>query len=116
MDRLFLLEPDFTDPAAGSAMYYCPSCAAIAGVLGYYPELRSKLHVEEVAFPRPRAPVAALLGPEHPGCPVLVLSEERAAPPGITVQVAATGRRYITGVAEIARYLAQVHGAGYPHP
>lgn len=116
MDQLFLLKPDFADPSAGSAMYYCPSCAAIAGVLSYYPHLRSKLHVEEVEFSRPRAPVAALLGPQHPGCPVIVLSEERADPPGIKVQVAATGRRYITDFAEISRYLAQVHDAGYPHP
>ena len=60
--------------------------------------------------------VAALLGPAHPGCPVLVLDEDRAVPSGFNVQVAPTGRRFITEAAEIARYLALVHGAGVAHP
>lgn len=116
MDQLFLLKPGFADPAAGSEMYYCPYCATITGVLSYYPELRSKLHIEEVDFPRPRPAVAALLGPQYPGCPLVVLSEESADPPGIKVQVAPTGRRYIADTHEICRYLAQVHGAGHSHP
>ena len=116
MDQLFLLKPDFTDPALGTARYYCPHCAMVAGVLGYYPALRSRIAIHEVDFPRPRAAVAALLGDRHPGCPVLVLDESRPDPPGFKVQVAPTGRRFITEAAEIARYLAQVHGAGVAHP
>ncbi len=116
MDQLFLLKPDFTDAAAGPHRYYCPHCASIAGVLGYYPKLRAALQVHDVDFPRPRAAVAALLGPDHPGCPVLVLEENRVVPAGIKTNVAPTGRRYLSSVADITQYLAHTYGVGVPHP
>jgi hypothetical protein len=116
MDQLFLLKPGFADPASGSELYYCPYSAAITGVLSYYPRLKKELHVQEVDFPRPREPIAALLGEQHPGCPVLVLDEGRAVPPGIKVQSAPTGRRYISETAEIRQYLARAYGTDFPHP
>jgi hypothetical protein len=116
MDQLFLLKADFADPAAGPARYYCPSCVTVRGLLAYYPRLTAALDVHEVDFPRPRAPVAALLGPDHPGCPVLVLDAGREPPPGTNVATASTGRRFIAGAADIARYFALAHGIGTPHP
>jgi Protein of unknown function (DUF3088) len=116
IDTLFLLKPDFLDPASGPDRFYCPHCAAITGVLTYYPRLRTVLDVQEVDYPRPRPAVAALMGPSHPGCPLLVLADGRAAPVGITTEVAPTGRRYIANTADIMKYLAQVHGAGSRHP
>jgi hypothetical protein len=116
MDELFLLKPGFTDPAAGPGQYYCPHCAAFVGILNYYPHLRTALNVHEVDFPRPRAAVAALLGPQHPGCPVLVLDEGRPDPFGIKIEVAPTGRRYIAEDAGIRKYLAYAYDVDSPHP
>jgi hypothetical protein len=112
-DTLFLLKPDFADAKAGPHHYYCPSCAAVRGVLAYYPALFEQLNVVEVDFPRPRPQVAEWLGTEHPGCPVLVL--DRPAPAGFDVKTAPTGRLYLADLAEIQRYLAVVHGSGMPH-
>lgn len=115
-DKLFLFPPSFSDPAAGEGYFYCPFCAAIAGVLTYFPQLRSKIDVHEVDFARPRPAVAALLGPDHPGCPLLVLDSNSPSPPGIAVQQAPNGLRYIADSLQIGRYLAAAHGVASPHP
>jgi hypothetical protein len=115
-DKLFLLRPGFLDPAAGDGCFYCPFSAAISGMLAYFPQLRSKIEIQDVDFPRPRPAVAALLGPDHPGCPLLVLDSGSAVPPGIAVQQAANGLRYIADSIQIGRYLAAEYGVASPHP
>ena len=115
-DLLFLLPPEFADPAAGHGMFYCPACAEIRGLLAHRPPPGHALDVRVVDFPRPRAEVAALLGEPHPGCPVLVLAEARGTPDGIEVRTASTGLRYIDDPRAIGRYLAAVHGGSGPHP
>lgn len=114
-DLLFLLKAEFADAQAGAGLFYCPSCATLAGVLSYFPGLKKQLRVIEVDFPRPRLAVAELLGSEHPGCPVLVLHEPDAVK-GVTVKYASTGRAYIDGAADIGRYLALNYGIAAPHP
>lgn len=115
-DVLFLLRPDFEDSAAGPGMYYCPDCATITGLLSYYPELRNRLEVCEVEFPRPRTEVAAIFGPDHPGCPLLVLDMNVTPPDGMPLDQSTTGRRYLVGASRIQRYLAEVYGIGSAHP
>ena len=115
-DVLFLLPPNFPDPQAGPGTFYCPPCAAVRGLLAYFPQLRDALEVREVSFPRPRAEVAAVLGDNHPGCPVLVLDEGATVPAGVTARTAPTGRRYLDGPADIGNYLAATHGVSRPHP
>lgn len=115
-DKLFLLRPGFPDPAAGDGCFYCPFCAAIVGMLAYFPQLRAEVEIHDVDFPRPRPAVAALLGPDHPGCPLLVLDSDSVPPPGIVVQQAANGLRYIADSIQIGRYLAAVNGVASPHP
>jgi hypothetical protein len=75
MDILFLLSPGFTDSARDGEgrRYYCPDCAFLEGVLGCCPELRTKLDIRYVAYPRPRREIVALVGEVHQGCPNLVL-------------------------------------------
>lgn len=114
-DVLFLLKADFADAKAGAGLFYCPSCATLAGVLSYFPGLKRQLQVIEVDFPRPRLAVAELLGPEHPGCPVLVVQDPDSVK-GIALKYAATGRAYIDGAADIGRYLAMHYGISAPHP
>ena len=67
-DQLFLLKPDFRDDSGGP--WYCPSCATLEGVLGFYPRLRELLDVQYLDFPRPRAAVIAAIGAENQGLPV----------------------------------------------
>lgn len=116
-DVLFLLQPGFTDPKAGPGEFYCGPCATVSGLLGYYPKLREGLEVKSIAFPRPRPEVVGLLGgPDHPGCPVLVLDEGSTVPAGVTVHTAKTGKRYLDGPTDIGNYLAVKGGVSRPHP
>jgi hypothetical protein len=74
MDILFLLKKDFADTARDtSKKYYCPDCAMLEGVLSYYPELRQKLDIRYIDYPRPRKEITALAGETHQGCPNLIL-------------------------------------------
>src|SRR5256885_4680130 len=59
-DHLYLLKPDFFDNGKGP--YFCPGCAQIVGLLDFYPELKQRLSVEYVDFPRPRSKLAACWG------------------------------------------------------
>ena len=61
-DRLFLLKPGFRDPAQPAQVFYCPGCAEIAGLLGFYPLLLERLEVHYIDYPRPRLELAPLLG------------------------------------------------------
>lgn len=115
-DILFLLKPGFPDAKAGPGEFYCVPCATVSGLLSYAPHLREKLEVKEVAFPRPRAEVAALLGDNHPGCPVLVLDDATTLPDGIPIHTAPTGRKYVEGPTDIGNYLTRKYGVSAPHP
>jgi hypothetical protein len=118
-DQLFLLKPDFRDGEQGPC--YCPACATLEGVLGFYPRLRDVLSVQYVDFPRPRAAVIALLGAGNQGLPVLVIAENSAtgagtdkALEGLDVKTS-EGRRFLQSPSDIGRYLARRHGIGEPH-
>ena len=114
-DQLFLLKPDFRDGEQGP--YYCPSCATLEGVLGFYPRLRGILNVQYLDFPRPRAAVLALLGASNQGLPVLVVADNPPADKALTgLDVkTAEGRRFLQSPGDIGRYLARRHGSGEPH-
>ena len=61
-DVLFLLRPDFRDAAQGEQPFFCPDSALVEGLLSFYPQLRQRLDVRYVDFPRPRPAIVALLG------------------------------------------------------
>ncbi len=116
-DQLFLLKPDFMDGSDGP--WYCPSCATLEGLLSFYPQLREKLEIRYLDFPRPRAAVIAAIGEAHQGLPVLVLAAPvqpagDAALQGLDVGDAG-GRRFLNGVSDIGKYLARRYGIGQPH-
>lgn len=115
-DRLFLLHPGFHDPALGDQPFYCVDCAAIEGVLAYYPELRARLTVEHIGFPRPRTPLVELLGPEHQHCPVLVIGRAPGKPVAGLQTSATTGRPFAHGVPAITAYLAAAYDIPAVHP
>ena len=112
-DQLYLLKPNFFDQGAGP--FFCPGCAFVEGMLSFYPELRDKIEVNYIDFPRPRPSLVAEIGAYNQGCPKLVLGEDmRAVPEGVTV-AEANGRRFISRDVEICIYLASAYGFGKPH-
>lgn len=113
-DQLFLLSPGFMDGDTGP--WFCPEAAVVEGMLAFYPRLRVQVDVRYVEFPKPRAPIVALLGEAVQRCPILVLGDEsRQVPGGIPVGEA-NGRRYVAKELDICRYLAAAYEVGQPHP
>jgi hypothetical protein len=74
-DRLFLLEPEATDPALPGRLFYCKDCMTVEGLLGAFPGRAANLDVIRLPWPRPRAEIVALLGEENQNLPCLVLAE-----------------------------------------
>lgn len=107
-DRLFLLPHDIDKDGR---RWFCPPCAMVEGFLGWFPEVREALEITYVPFPRPRGPVAELLGQDHPGCPVLVLADGSPDDPDMNL---AQGLRYIDDAKAILRRLADRHGLPRP--
>ena len=104
-DVLFLLPPGFPDAKQGTGDFFCPDCVTVNGLLAYHPHLRDRIDVKVAPFARPRQEVIALLGPDHQGCPVLVLPEE-APPESAPVRRSITGRQFVAGAVEIGAHLS----------
>lgn len=117
MDKLFLLNPNFKDDNLEPAgqLYYCPFNAMLEGVLHYYPELRDKLDITYVDFPRPRKEIVKYLGEENQGSPVLIIREEGTDLANIKVQKH-NGNQFIHGNLAIAKYLARKFDIPQFHP
>ncbi len=113
-DKLLLLKPGFMDQDQGPC--YCPACATLEGLLGFYPQLRDALDIQYLDFPRPRATVIAEIGAENQGLPALVLYAPTPADAlhGLDVREW-NGRRFLKNAADIGRYLARTQGIGEPH-
>jgi hypothetical protein len=112
-DTLFLLRPDFEDPAYPGRRFYCWHCALIEGVLASFPKLAAQINVERVAWPRPREAVIALVGEENQLLPLLVL-----APGATSARQTGTyrGRAFIADKDGILAELSERHGFPDPHP
>jgi hypothetical protein len=109
-DRVFILKPDFYDGTQGPL--FCGDAAPLEGMLGFYPQLRQKIDVMYIAAPKPRRELVDLLGEDHQGTPVLVLSADSTVPSGLEIHQ--YGRwRFIQKPGDIGRYLSQVHGVGH---
>lgn len=112
-DILFLLTPGFKDPAWPGQDFYCWHCALMEGVLASFPDIRPDLEVRRIAFPRPRAEVAALIGEANQSLPVLVLADN--APDDLPAAIH-EGRRFINQPMGILDALHRRHGYPPPHP
>ncbi|MGO4387961.1 DUF3088 domain-containing protein [Microvirga sp. 2YAF29] len=112
-DKLFLLKPDFEDPAYPGQHFYCWHCALLEGVLASFPHLASRLDVERVAWRRPRSSVIEMVGDANQSLPLLVLADD-------AVDTLATssykGRRFVADKDAILRALSIRHGFPDPHP
>lgn len=83
MDILSLLKPNFSDFERDqeNKKYYCPDCAFMEGVLSYFPELREKLDIRYIDYPKPRKEIVERVGDAHQGCPNLILDAEHHSHP-----------------------------------
>ncbi|WP_298911655.1 DUF3088 family protein [uncultured Algimonas sp.] len=107
-DALHLLPPGFQ---AGTERQYCPECAEIWGLLGYYPALRETLRIVHEGLSHPRSGLVAALGVGTWNCPTLVLHGESPDGPGVSL---ASGTRYVGNARDIAQYWSAVHGTALP--
>lgn len=112
-DTLFLLTPGFRD--GDGLPYYCPYCTIFEGLLHLYPHLVSQIEVRRVAFPKPRAEIVSLVGPEHQSCPVLVVGEAMMNS-GNHPQFKTVGNlSFIDEPEDIGNYLSLTYGIPRPH-
>ena len=112
-DTIFVLKPDFEDPAWPGQRFYCWHCTLIEGVLASFPDLCGDLDVHRIAWPRPRAEIADLLGEDHQSLPVMILKS------GDTSDVqtgVANGHAFIDDKDTILQALSERHGFPVPHP
>lgn len=110
-DQLFVLRPGFDDKGV---RYFCPYAAQVIGFLAYYPQVRDTLDVIELDYPKPRAPLAGLLGEDHQAAPMLVLGDAPVETEGVTI-AEANGHKYVEKTLQILRYLASSRGVPLPH-
>ena len=112
-DKLFLLRPDFADPAYPGRRFYCWHCALMEGVLASFPALAKRLDVERIAWPRPRLPVVEMVGEENQSVPLLVLADGDTSPHQTGTY---DGRAFISDKDKILAALSERHGFPDPHP
>ena len=112
-DKLFLLRPDFEDPAYPGRRFYCWHCALLEGVLASFPKLARRLEVERIAWPKPRQPVVSIVGEDNQSVPLLVLAQGETSPHQSGVF---QGRVFINDKDRILSALSERHGFPDPHP
>jgi hypothetical protein len=110
-DKLFVLRPGFEDKGT---RYFCPYSAQVIGFLSYYPEVRNSLEIIELDFPKPREPLASLLGETHQAAPMLVLAGTPVQVPDVKIGEA-NGHAFVEKTIEILRYLAATRSVPNPH-
>ena len=104
-DRLFLIQPGFTDPKRDDGPFVCPHCNQVEGLLASFPDLAAGIEVTRLPFPRPRQPVIDLIGEENQGLPVLILGDD---PPADAKT--ANGQSFVSDTSRILALLAERHG------
>lgn len=114
-DQLFVIQPDFAAPGS-SQRFVCPGCSEILGLFQYYPNLQSKVDVRFVTFQRPRPEIVDLIGADNQDAPVIVLGNASAKPSATAKVHSSNGHRFINDAREIASYLADSYGIGFPYP
>lgn len=110
-DTLFTLVGDFMNGLSGP--FYCPECATLQGLLGYFPHLGEHLEVITVPYERPRAEIVAVLGEAHQECPCLVLGDPARAA-GLSVGTTEQGKSFLDDHRAIIEYLARNYGTSRP--
>jgi len=109
-DTLFLLPPGFE---SRNRREYCPECAELWGLLGYYPALRETVDLVYEPIDHPRAGLVSVLGEGEWNCPTLVLAEASPLFPSIKPDVS-NDRLFFGSAKTIGRYYAARFGTAFP--
>ena len=105
-DQLYLMKPDFMN--AGLGPFYCGDSVSVEGLLGFFPELREKVDVTYIDFPRPRHALVDTIGENQQSLPVLILATN--APEVAEVEIKnANGFRFINSEKGIREYLSIIN-------
>jgi hypothetical protein len=112
-DRLFLVQPDFEDPAYRGQRFYCWHCALLEGVLASFPSLQAKIDVERIAWPKPRQAVVEIVGEDNQSLPLLVLAADA---PDELATGKFRGRKFVDNKDAILAVVSRRHGMPWPHP
>lgn len=105
-DKLFIMKPGFVN--AGLGPYYCGDSVSVEGFLSFFPEVREKVEVIYIEFPRPRTAIVDLIGEDNQSVPVLVLADKSSTDnPAVE-----TGKQkyFIADEKEIRNYLSAQFG------
>jgi hypothetical protein len=112
-DKLFVLRPEFADPAFPDDRFFCWHCALLEGVIVSFPQLAQRIDIERIDWAKPRHKVVAMIGECNQSCPVLILANDSP------LELATgewNGIRFVKGQNEILHALAVRHGIALPHP
>ncbi|WP_445327116.1 DUF3088 domain-containing protein [Yoonia sp. GPGPB17] len=112
-DKLFLLAPDFEDPAYPNTAFYCWHCALMEGLIASFPYLNEFIDVQRVSWPKPRQELVSLLGENHQSTPVLVYATN--PPSGVNTRQQ-NGIHFVDDKDELLRALSISYGIPSPHP
>lgn len=116
-DRLFLLNPNFTDERLEprNQLYFCPFNAMLEGVIKYYPQLTEQLEITYIDFKRPRKTIVNMLGEENQGTPLLIITNLEVDITDIKTKHV-NEFTFVSGAEDILNYLAKVYSIPLPHP
>ncbi len=103
-DQLYLLRPGFFDGTRGPL--YCPACASVEGLLGFFPKLREWVDVHYLEFPRPRNVLVETLGESHQSLPVLIVAADPSPDYAGLQPRSSHGRYFMDDERQIRLYLS----------
>ncbi|MEM8772281.1 MAG: DUF3088 family protein [Pseudomonadota bacterium] len=114
-DLLYLLAPGFE---ANGRREYCPECAEIWGLLGYFPAIAASLEVRYQPLDHPRPGLVAMLGEGRWNCPTLILSDDVDPGPKANVRQSSVPEsgdaRFLDNARDIGLYFAYRFGTPEP--
>ncbi|MDJ0277220.1 DUF3088 domain-containing protein [Sphingomonas sp. 2R-10] len=112
-DRLYLLDPQFDDPAHPGRSFYCRDCITLDGLLARFPDKATMLDVIRIPYPRPRDAVVAVAGEAHQNLPLLVLAPN--ADPALA-DGRHDGTHFVSDLKRLLHALHIRHGFPEAHP
>jgi hypothetical protein len=114
MDRLYLLDNEFSDAEEPGRHFYCRDCMLLNGLLAAFPQKAERLEVIRVAHSRPRERVIAAVGQDNQSLPLLVLGSD-GLPPAAEAQEH-DGVLFINDFLPLLDALHVRHGFPEAHP
>ncbi len=87
----------------------------LEGVLKYYPEIKQKLEITYIDFPRPRKQIIELLGEENQNMPILIIERRDIDLIALNIRTY-NDIVFLTGSDDIVRYFSLVFLIPLPHP